>query len=103
MTQHTDHPPMHQDSLTQYRLSMIEKTLEAIRDNLTQLAQLEQKHIETREALGRAFDELDKHDGRIRSIEGEMPTLKLTRGWVISGVLGVFALLAVAIVKLVAR
>lgn len=102
MTQQTEHPPSHVDTLTQYRLGMIEKTLEAIRDNLTQLAQLEQKHIETREALSRAFDEIKNHDGRLRSIEGEMPTLKLTRGWVISGVLGVLALLGVAIFKLVA-
>jgi len=88
------------DALTQYRLTMIEKTLEAIRDNLTQLAQLEQKHVETREALARAFKQIDMHDNRIRNIEGEMPTLKLTRGWIISGVVALVAMMGLALFKL---
>lgn len=87
-------------SLTQYRLGMIEKTLEAIRDNLTQLAQLEQKHIETREAVGRAFEQIESHDTRLRNVEQEMPTLKLVRGWVVSGVIGIVGLLGVALFRL---
>lgn len=88
------------DNLTQYRLGMIEKTLEAIRDNLTQLAQLEQKHIETREALGRAFEQINSQDVRLRGMEQEMPTLRLVRGWVISGVIGIMGLLGVTLFKL---
>jgi hypothetical protein len=95
-------PEQHNEptNLTSYRLSMIEKTLEAIRDNLTQLAQLEQKHIETREALGRAFAAIEGQDGRLRTVEQEMPTLRLVRGWVISGVIGIMGLLAVTVFKL---
>ncbi len=96
----TSPEPQEPSALTQYRLGMIEKTLEAIRDNLTQLAQLEQKHIETREALGRAFEQINSHDERIRGVEQEMPTLKMIRGWVISGVLGIIGLLAVTVFKL---
>ncbi len=87
-------------TLTQYRLGMIEETLKAISENLKQLAQLEQKHIETREALGRAFEQIEGHDERLRGVEQEMPTLKLIRGWVISGVLGIIGLLGVTIFKL---
>lgn len=88
------------NKLTQYRLSMIEQTLHAISDNLTKLAALEQKHIETRDALGRAFIAIDGHDERIRGMENEMPTLKLVRGWVISGCIGILGLLAVSVFKL---
>jgi hypothetical protein len=61
--------------LTQYRLEMIETTLKAISENLTKLAALEQKHIETRDAVERAFDNISAHDTRLRAIETEMPTL----------------------------
>lgn len=95
--------PHHHSSgeLTQYRLGMIEKTLEAISENLQQLAQLEQKHLETREALNRAFAEIKNQDDRVRTLEIEMPTLKLIRGWVIAGVLGCAGLLGVTLFKLV--
>lgn len=99
-TQNTTPQEQAPDTLTQYRLGMIEKTLEAIRDNLTQLAQLEQKHIETRDALGRAFEQINAHDNRIRTVEQEMPTLKMVRGWVVSGVIGIVGLLGVALFKL---
>jgi hypothetical protein len=90
----------HADKVTQYRLEMIEKTLQAISENLSKLAALEQKHIETRDAVGRAFDAIEGHETRLRAVEVEMPTLKLTRKWVLSGVIGIVSLLAVAIFKL---
>lgn len=86
--------------LTQYRLTMIENTLKAISENLERLAALEQKHLETREAVGRAFDAIDKIDERVRSVEFEMPTLKLIRKWVVTGVLGIVSMLGVALFKL---
>lgn len=86
--------------LTQYRLTMIENTLKAISENLERLARLEQKHLETREAVGRAFDAIDKIDERVRSVELEMPTLKLIRKWVVTGVLGIVSMLGVALFKL---
>lgn len=99
--------PANGDTLTQYRLGMIEKTLQAISDNLERLATLEQKHLETREALNRAFDaikgtetELKKADERVRKIELELPTLKLVRGWVIAGVVSCAGLLGVTVFKL---
>jgi chromosome segregation ATPase len=89
------------DKLTQYRLAAIEETLSAIRDSLAQLTALEQKHHETRQALDRAFSSIKSQDERIKSIELEIPTLKLTRGWILSVVVGVGALLGAAIFKLV--
>ena len=86
---------------------MIEKTLQVIAENLERLATLEQKHLETREALNRAFDaikvtetEIKTTDERVRKIELELPTLKLIRQWVIAGVVGCAGLLGVTVFKL---
>jgi hypothetical protein len=88
------------DALTQYRINMIESTLEAVRENLVKLAQLEQKHLETKESLTRAFDSMNDINNRLREIEHEMPTLKLVRGWVIAGFIGILSLLGIALFKL---
>lgn len=88
------------DTLTQYRLKMIEETLQKIADSLERLATLEAKHLETRDAVGRAFERIDSTDARLHRIELEMPTLKLVRSWVIAGIVGVVGLIGAAIVKL---
>lgn len=88
------------DPLTQYRLQMIEETLKAIRDSLNTLAALEQKHLQTREAIERAFANMQKIDERVRKIEHEMPTLTLVRKWVIGGIIGIISLLGITIFKL---
>ena len=89
------------DALTGYRLSMIEKTLSSISDSIKQLANLEQRHSETRESMARAFTQIDAQDKRIKAIEMEMPTIKLVRGWIIAGVLAVFGILGLTFVKIV--
>lgn len=86
--------------LTQYRLTMIENTLKVISENLERLAALEQKHLETREALNRAFSSIGKVDERLRVIEMEIPTLKMVSKWVVAGVLGIVSMLGVALFKL---
>lgn len=91
-------PPNHE--LTQYRLATIEETLASISDTLRQLTALEQKHLETRQALERAFSMIAEQDKRMRVIEIEMPTLKLVRTWVIAGVIGCTSLLGVTLFKL---
>lgn len=101
MTEPTTTAPAGVDALTNYRLTMIEKTLEAVSMNLKQLTELEIKHIETREALGRAFDELTKQGERITNVELEMPTMRLTRGWIIAGLVGIVAIVGIAALRLV--
>lgn len=90
----------HGTSITDYRLGMIEKTLESLADNIKQLTTLEQKHLETREALTRSFKAIDLLDSRLRLVELEMPTLKLVRKWIIAGVMGILGLLGVTVFKL---
>jgi hypothetical protein len=79
---------------------MIESTLKTVSENLVTLAQLEQKHLETKESLSRAFNSMNDLNARIRDVESEMPTLKLIRGWVIAGVVGIIGLLGVTLFRL---
>lgn len=88
------------EDLTNYRLGMIEKTLQSIAESLDRLATLEAQHSQTRETLARFFAAIEKSDERVARIEREMPTLKLIRGWVISGVISLIGLVALMIAKL---
>lgn len=87
------------DNLTQYRLTMIEQTLQGVRESLDRLTTLEQRHIETREAMAKVAERHDKLDVRVRDIELEMPTLKLIRGWVLAGVIACAAMLGATLFK----
>ncbi len=100
LKQHHPIDPHAPHDITTYRLGMIEKTLEALADNIKQLTTLEQKHLETRESINRSFKAIEAIEARTRAIEVEMPTLKLVRGWVITGTLGILGLLGVALFKL---
>ena len=72
-----------------------------IRDSLQVLVRLEERHAETREALSRAFGDIEKVELRLSTIEQHMPGLVEMRGWVIMGMLGIAGLVGVALVGLV--
>lgn len=88
----TTAPTAAPDPLVNYRLEMIEKSISTMSENLLKLTTLEQKYHEGRESLLRAFSAIDRHDARLAVIETELPTLKLTRGWVITGVTAVLGM-----------
>lgn len=77
--------------------------VESIDESLKVLTRLDVKHEETNKGLGRAFEALEKHDGRIRDIETEMPTMKLIRGWVIAGTIMLASTVALAVMNLVLK
>lgn len=115
------------EQVISFRLNAIERVLSGLSDSMRQLVTLEQKHIETRESLGRAFSRIDEHEKRVReieqcqtmtsiavdrmdpidtrvsAIEAEMPTLKLIRGWVITGVLGILSIAGMALFGLILK
>jgi hypothetical protein len=79
------------------RVSM---AVESIDESLKTLTRLDIKHDETRVGLGRAFISIEDHEKRMRAIESEMPTIKLGRGWMFTGVAGLVAALIAVISKL---
>lgn len=89
------------------RVTNLEKVVErvslavvSIDESLKTLTRLDVKHDETRSSVARAFIFLEDHEKRIRAIEAEMPTVKLTRGWLLAGITGMIGLLGIAIAKL---
>ena len=97
---HAESQVLAHTEVTQFRLKAMEETLKEISAALTTLTRLEHQHIETRSAMERAFKAIDRLGDRLTSVETEMPTLKLTRNWVISGVVGIWGLLAIGLMKL---
>ena len=103
------------------RLANLEKStadmavaVKSIAESLTTLARLEVRHEETRDRIGRAFAEIERSrsaqdiinkdiETRARAIEAEMPTMKMTRGWAITGATSAVGILCIAIIALVMK
>jgi len=72
-----------------------------ISKSLQRLVSLEERHMETREAMSRAFGAIEKVNDRLLKIEQDMPGLREVRGWVINGVLTVVAIVGAGVLALV--
>lgn len=79
----------------------IKSAVKSIDQSLQSLARLETRHAETRDGLSRAFADIEDHESRLRTVEGEMPTMKLTRTWTLRGVVAVVAVVGLALVGVV--
>ncbi|CAN7307141.1 hypothetical protein LJR296_001450 [Cupriavidus necator] len=106
----TTKQPAGAELLIDYRLSQMERAVTKLVEQNATIIAMEQRHLETREALERAFkaikDNDAKHqeairgvDTRVRNIEVEMQSLRMVRGWVITGVLAVVAASATVVLK----
>ncbi len=103
------------DDTTSFRLSAVERQLENQTEALNKIGEainrfslLEERHLETRGALERAFTSIaktdhsvDQIDLRVNAIELAMPQLKETRRWVVTGILAGIAMMGAALLKLV--
>lgn len=99
---------MPSDKVFEFRLSTLEgvvgeiKTaVKSIDGSLKMLASLEASHAQTREALSRAFSDIDDHEARLRRAEADLPTMRLVRNWVVAGVIGCVAMVGAAVVGMV--
>ncbi|RMG36518.1 MAG: hypothetical protein D6732_08145 [Methanobacteriota archaeon] len=81
-------------------MSEIKHSIKDIAQSLRTLTKLETEHTETRDSLKRAFGRIDELDGRIRSIEDEMPTISLSSKWVFRAALGIIGVIMILIIKL---
>jgi hypothetical protein len=89
--------------LVEYRIGVLEGVARDMSDAVQRLVRLEERHVETREALGRAFDEIKATNARVSTLEQEQPVTKLARGWVLAAVVGTISLLAGGGVALLVR
>lgn len=87
--------------VVEYAVSEIKDSVKSIAASLHTLTSLGVRHEETRDALGRAFDELKQHDARLENIETVMPGLKEARGWAVRGMLAVVSVVGIAVMGLV--
>lgn len=69
---------LHSPAVLDLRLTNVERAVErvttaveSIDKSLQALTNLETKHEQTRESLGRAFGDIDRHDVRIRVLEAD--------------------------------
>lgn len=97
------------------RLEIVERAVSDIRDAVGQIAdamvkiaRLEERHQETRESLGRAFERIEsveraQADQRVEIVRlsGEIAPLKESRGWMMSGLLAAVGIVGAAIIGLV--
>ena len=78
----------------------IKQAVKSIDESLQTLARLELRHAETRETLSRAFHEVEEQEKRIRALEAEAPVTRLISRWVIGAVIGIVALVGIALIRL---
>lgn len=95
------------NDVLEFRLSVVEKTIvkieqgvDSIADSLQTLARIEAHQSNTADAVTRCVAALESHDERLRHLESEVPITRLVRNWVIAGVIGVVALVGVAVIQL---
>ena len=77
----------------------ISQAVKTIAENTTQIALLEERHSETREAMGRAFKDLGTLNNRVSAIEASLPSLKKSSKWFDTSVLCLLGLVLAAVVK----
>lgn len=99
-------------------LGALKESQQAISNSLERLVRLEERHIETRDALTRAFAAIDKNGGslhsirlaipvnlepRLRDLESNMPGLLEMRRWVVAGVMSVIGLMGCGVIGLIIK
>lgn len=75
-------------------------TLRSINAAVQALVRLEQAQMSHGEALARAFKTLEDHEERLSTLENERGVLNLVKSWVITGVVGIIGLVALALARL---
>ncbi|MEO6147533.1 MAG: hypothetical protein ABIT70_10930 [Sulfuriferula sp.] len=101
------------------RLSGVERDQEGmkaiaaeVRDNSKEIAQalqnlcllmtkMESSHTTLESAVNRAFNDIEDHETRMRVVEGEMPTVKMTRNWTVAGVIGVVGMVGLVLIEFI--
>lgn len=70
------------DRLVEFRLERVEDAILRLTTTTEQLARIEERHVETRAALERAFTAIKEQGQRIAVMEQQMPGLNRAANWV---------------------
>lgn len=70
-------------------LTEMKDDIKSITSGMERVIRLEEGRVQHEQSLARAFTTINNHDARLLTIENEMPMMKMIRGWVIAGVIGV--------------
>ena len=99
-------------------ITSLRESQQSISNSLERLVRLEEQHVETREALSRAFAAIEKlamnsHEiklqipsslePRLRAVEMQMPGLLELRRWLVAGVMSVVGLIGCGLIGLLIR
>lgn len=81
----------------------IRDAVKSINEAMHALIRLEERHAETREALGRAFLGIERNTKDIASIREELPLLRQVQKWVIGGITGAASVVSIALIAMVIK
>lgn len=98
------------EDATDRRLRAVETSMDELKRAVAQVAEainklvvIEERSLETRRTIDRAFETLKDHEQRLRDVEEQMPLLVETRRWVVLGVLSGLSMIGVGLAKLLIR
>ena len=98
------------EDATDRRLRAVETSIDELKRAVAQVAEainklvvIEERSLETRRTIDRAFETLKDHEQRLRDVEEQMPLLVETRRWVVLGVLAGLSMMGVGLAKLLIR
>ena len=98
------------EDATDRRLRAVETSMDELKRAVAQVAEainklvlIEERSLETRRSIDRAFETLKDHEQRLRDVEEQMPLLVETRRWVVLGVLAGLSMMGVGLAKLLIR
>lgn len=80
---------------TNQSIADIKSTLAKMSDAILTLVRLEAEQRSQAASIKRVEVDIDEHAERIGKIELEMPLLRQTHRWVVTGVLGIIAMVAI--------
>ena len=98
------------EDATDRRLRAVETSMDELKRAVAQVAEainklvlIEERSLEARRSIDRAFETLKDHEQRLRDVEEQMPLLVETRRWVVLGVLAGLSMMGVGLAKLLIR
>jgi len=89
-------PMEHRVTNLEASVERIDRAVERISDSIEKISNALSHQRANADSLARSWRAVEDHEQRLRSVETDMPTLRLIRNWVVAGVLGTLTLTGLA-------